>query len=43
MRREVEKETEAVTITPELKHVRKERAKEIVQRMLAAEQGEDNK
>ncbi|WP_206780224.1 hypothetical protein, partial [Aeromonas salmonicida] len=26
-----------------LKHVRKERAKEIVQRMLAAEQGEDNK
>ncbi|ELW9412833.1 TPA: AAA family ATPase [Citrobacter freundii] len=43
MRREVEKETEAVTVTPELKHVRKERAKEIVQRMLAAEQGEDNK
>lgn len=43
MRREVEKETEAVNVTPELKHVRKERAKEIVQRMLAAEQGEDNK
>ncbi|WP_156294406.1 AAA family ATPase [Serratia oryzae] len=43
MRREVEKETEAVNVTPELKHVRKERAKAIVQRMLAAEQGEDNK
>ncbi|PJX22212.1 chromosome segregation protein SMC [Advenella sp. S44] len=43
MRREVERETEAVDVTPELKRVRKERAKEIVQRMLTSEQEEDNK
>jgi predicted ATPase len=43
MRREVELESETFNVTPELKRVRKERAKAIVQRMLAAEQEEDNK
>ncbi|MGJ7118939.1 AAA family ATPase [Morganella morganii] len=43
MRREVERESEVVTETPELKQIRKERAKAIVQRMLAAEGEENNK
>ena len=43
MRREVEQESEVVTETPELKQIRKERAKAIVQRMLAAEEEEDSK
>ncbi|EIJ2376142.1 TPA: AAA family ATPase [Vibrio parahaemolyticus] len=43
MRREVERESEVVTETPELKQIRKERAKAIVQRMLAAKGEEDNK
>ena len=43
MRREVEQESETVNVTPELKRVRKERAKEIVRRLLAAEQEENNK
>ncbi|ECD4439581.1 chromosome segregation protein SMC [Salmonella enterica] len=43
IRREVERESEAVNITPELKRVRKERAKVIVQRMLAAEREENKK
>ncbi|EKO3659589.1 AAA family ATPase [Vibrio metschnikovii] len=43
MRREVERESEVVTETPELKQIRKERAKAIVQRMLAAEEEEDSK
>ncbi|APR68210.1 chromosome segregation protein SMC [Thalassolituus oleivorans] len=43
MRREVEQESEAINATPEVKRVRMERAKAIVQRMLAAEQEENNK
>lgn len=43
MRREVERESEVVTETPELKQIRKERAKAIVQRMLAAKGEENNK
>ena len=43
MRREVEQESEVVTETPELKQIRKERAKAIVQRMLADEGEENNK
>lgn len=43
MRREVEMETEAVNVTPDLKRVRKERAKAIVTRILAAEREENNK
>lgn len=38
MRREIERETDSTDITPELKRIRKERAKAIVQRMLADEQ-----
>nr|WP_290701171.1 ATP-binding protein [Halomonas sp. UBA3074] len=38
MRREIERETDSVNITPELQRIRKERAKGIVKRMLAAEQ-----
>lgn len=43
VRREVERETDAVDVTPELKRIRKERAKVIVQRILAAKQEENNK
>lgn len=43
VRREVEMESEAVNVTPELKRVRKERAKAIVTRILAAEREENNK
>ncbi|MBE4888037.1 AAA family ATPase [Enterobacter cloacae complex sp. P45RS] len=43
VRREVEMESEAITVTPELKRIRKERAKEIVTRILAAERDERKK
>ena len=43
MRREVEIESEAATVTPELKRLRKERAKAIVQRILAVEREENKK
>ncbi|MEN4880439.1 AAA family ATPase [Pantoea agglomerans] len=40
MRRQLEIESETVSVTPELKNVRKERAKAIVERLLAAEREE---
>ncbi|HBC8647326.1 TPA: AAA family ATPase [Citrobacter koseri] len=43
VRREVEIESEAATVTPELKRLRKERAKAIVQRILAVEREENKK
>ncbi|KKY63300.1 chromosome segregation protein SMC [Morganella morganii] len=43
VRREIETEAEAANTTPELKRLRKERAKAIVQRILAAEQEENKK
>lgn len=38
IRKEMEQEVESASITPELKRLRKDRAKEIVQRLLTAEQ-----
>jgi hypothetical protein len=41
MRREVEREANSDTTTPEISRIRKERAKAIVQRMLAAQKDPD--
>ncbi|WP_077529608.1 ATP-binding protein [Vreelandella utahensis] len=38
MRREVEREADSINVTPELKRIRKKRAKEIVHRMLETEE-----
>ncbi|NRE97391.1 AAA family ATPase [Klebsiella variicola] len=43
MRRELEQDAERGSFTPELMRIRKERAKEIVKRLLAAERKEDDK
>ncbi|AYH07328.1 MULTISPECIES: AAA family ATPase [Pectobacterium] len=43
VRREVEMESEVINVTPELKRVRKDRAKAIVKRILAAEREENKK
>lgn len=43
MRRQVDQESETITVAPDLKRLREERAKAIVRRVLAAEQEEENK